>query len=55
MEMISEQAICKGFRNRINVFGVQIHEVGVIAFLNKNILTVVAAIIDVIVGIKKQR
>lgn len=55
MKMISEQAIRKGFRDRINVFGVQIHKVGVVAFLNKNILAVVAAIVDVVVGVVEQR
>lgn len=55
MEMISEQAIRKGFRDRLNIFGVQIHEVSVVALLNKNILAVVTAIIDMIVSIVKQR
>ena len=54
MEMISEQAIRKGFSNGINILEIQFQEMLVIALLNKNILTVVATIIDVIVSIEKQ-
>jgi hypothetical protein len=55
MKMISKQAVGKGIGNWLDVFGIQIHEVSVIAFLEKDILAVVAAIVDVIVGLKKQR
>ncbi len=37
------------------MFGVQIQEVGVIAFLNEYILAIRAAIVDVIVGVVEER
>jgi hypothetical protein len=55
MEMVSKQAIRKCFSDWLDVFGVQIHEVSVIAFLYKNILAVVAAIVDMVIGVVEQR
>jgi hypothetical protein len=48
MEMISEKAIGERLGDGINVLEVQIHEMFVIAFLNENILAVVAAIVNVV-------
>jgi len=51
MKMISQQAICIGVCDWFNVFRIQIHEVRVITFMHEDILTVVAAIEDVITGV----
>ena len=55
MKVISQQGISKGIRDWFDVFRVQIHEVGVVAFLDENILAIRAAIVDVIVGIVEER
>ena len=51
MEMITQQAICERVGNRIDVLEVQVHEMFVIAFLDEDILTIVAAIVDVVIGV----
>jgi len=47
--MVWQQAISKGVRNRLDVFGIELQEVAVVAFLNEDALSVVAAIVDMIV------
>jgi hypothetical protein len=49
MKMISQQTICEGIRNRLNVFGEEAKKIGIIPFLTKQIFTVVTAIVDVII------
>jgi hypothetical protein len=51
MEMISQQTIREGFRDGFNILEMQVQEIFVVTLLNKNILTVVSAIVDVIIGI----
>jgi hypothetical protein len=51
MEVISQQTIREGFRDGFNIFEMQIQEMLVVAFLNKYILTVVSAIVNVIIGV----
>ena len=55
MKMISQQAKRERVRDGLDVFRVQIHEVGVVAFLDENILAIVAAIVDVVVGVVEKR
>ena len=45
--MIAQQTIGIGLRNRFDIFEIQVHEMGVISFLDENILVVVAAIVDI--------
>ncbi len=49
VEMIGQQTVSKRLRHRQDVFCVLFHKVGVVALLLKQVLTVVASIIDVIV------
>lgn len=51
MKMISQQTISKRICDGRDVLFIQLHEVIIIAFLDEDILAVVAAIIDVIVGV----
>jgi hypothetical protein len=51
MKMIFQQTIREGFRNRLNVLAVQIQEISVVPFFQKNIFPVDAAIMDMVVGI----
>ena len=55
MEVISQKAKREGICNWLDVFRVQIHEVGVITFLDENILAIVAAIVDVVIGVVEER
>ena len=55
MKMISNRAIRKSIRNRDDVPLIQSQEIRVISFLNKNILAIRAAIVDVVISIVEQR
>ncbi len=55
MKMILQQAIGKSFGNRLNVMRVEFEKVDVVAFFNKNILAVVAAIVDVVILARLKR
>jgi hypothetical protein len=52
--MIPQHAIAKQVTNRLDVFGEQVQEMFVIPFFDKNILTVHAAVVDVIIGVVEQ-
>ena len=54
MEVIWHQAVSIGFRNRQNMFSVKAHEVGIIALLNKEILAVIAAVVNVVILSKQE-
>ena len=49
MKMVSQQAISKGVGYRHNIFDIEFQEIVIVAFLDKNVFAVVAAIVDVIV------
>ena len=53
--MVPQQTISKDLRNGLDVLEKEVKEMIVIPFLNEDILTVVAAVVDVIVGIETQR
>ena len=53
MEVIPQQAIRKSIRNRVDVLCIQPHKMLIIALLNKDILAVCPAIVDVVVGVVK--
>ncbi len=54
MEMTSQQTIGEGLGDGVDIFEIQIHELFIIAFPNKNILAVVAAVVDVVIGVVEQ-
>ena len=54
MEMVPQQAVGERIRDRLDVPSVQVHEVGVIALFDKNILAVDSAIVDVIVSVEEE-
>jgi hypothetical protein len=47
--VVFEQAVCVGVCNWSDVPGVKIHEVRVVAFFQKEVLAIVAAIVDMVV------
>jgi len=49
MEVIPHQAISKRFGHRRDVFGVKLHEIGVVALFDKDVRPVDPTIIDVVV------
>jgi len=53
MKMISQHAIRKQIRHWRKMLLVQFQEKVVIPFFNENVLTIHAAIVDVIVGVEK--
>ena len=48
MKVVGQQAVCVGFSHRLNIFGIELQKVGVVAPLDKQIFAVVAAIVDVV-------
>lgn len=55
MEVVSQQAKREGICNWLDVFPIQIHEMGVVALLDENILAIIAAIVDVVIGVVEER
>jgi len=47
--MISQQAVCISFSDRLYIVGVQLEKVMVNAFFDKKILSVISAVIDMVV------
>jgi len=47
--MISQQAVCIGFGDRLYKVGVQLEKVMVIAFFDEDVLPIVASVVDMIV------
>ena len=54
MKMIGHQTIGEQIGNRMNVFEIEIHKIGIVALFSKNALLVVAAIENVIVSLREQ-
>ena len=48
MKMVSQQAIGEGIGDGFDIFGVQLHEVGVVALFAEDVFAVVAAVVDVV-------
>src|SRR5512134_1478841 len=55
VKMVPEQAICKSLCNGICVLPPEFNKISVVSFLNKNILAVIAAIVNVIILPKLKR
>ena len=51
MKMIPHQAVCERIRDGVNVAGVKLEEIRIVALLAEQVFAVVAAIVDVIIGI----
>jgi hypothetical protein len=49
MEMVWQQAVGKGIRDRLDVLSIELQEVAIVAFLHENALSVVATVVDMIV------
>ena len=47
MKMISEQTKCPSFKDLVCVLPPQFHKIGVVSFLNEDVLAVVSTIVDV--------
>ncbi len=55
MKMVSQQTVCKSLSDGFDILEMQVQEMLVVPFLNKDILAVIAAIVDVITGIVAKR
>ena len=47
--MIAEQAVGKGFRNGFNMVGIQLHEIVIVPFFDKQVFPVIPAIVDMVI------
>ena len=49
MKMVSQQAISKSVGYRHDIFDIEFQKIMIVAFFDKNVFAVVAAIVDVVV------